>query len=80
MGEYAMTFRARWWIHSYRDTRHVYDRVYTTLLSSFKEAGIKMPTDSYDINIMNMPGDKNDKSQQNKARVRASQGKENSNF
>lgn len=64
MGEYAMTFRVRWWIHSYRDTRHMFDRVYTALLSSFEEAGIEMPTDSYDINIKNMPGDVNDKSQQ----------------
>ena len=63
MGEYAMTFRARWWINSYRDTRHMYDRVYTALMSSFKEAGIKMPTDSYDINIVNIPGNKNDPSQ-----------------
>jgi small-conductance mechanosensitive channel len=43
MGESAMTFRVRWWIESYEDTRRVYDRVNTALQAALDEASIKMP-------------------------------------
>jgi small-conductance mechanosensitive channel len=60
MGEYAITFRVRWWIQSYVDTRRMFDRVYTALREALDEAGIKMPYDIYHIDISNMPGDRND--------------------
>jgi small-conductance mechanosensitive channel len=63
MGEYAMTFRVRWWIQSYVDTRRMFDRVYTNLRAALDEAGIKRPSDTFHIDILNMPGDKNDDTQ-----------------
>ena len=56
MGEYAMTIRVRWWIESYVDTRRMFDRVYTALLKALEEAGVEIPTDTYSINILNLPG------------------------
>lgn len=56
MGEYAMTIWVRWWIESYVDTRLMFDRVYTALLKTLEEAGVEIPTDTYSINILNLPG------------------------
>jgi small-conductance mechanosensitive channel len=58
MGESAMIFRVRWWIHSYVDTRHMFNRVNTALQKALDEAGIKTPFNTIDINILNMPDDK----------------------
>ena len=61
MGSSAMTFRVRWWIHSYVDTRRMFDRVNTALQNALDEAGIECPFSTMDINIRNMPGEaKND--------------------
>jgi MscS family membrane protein len=62
MGESGMIFRVRWWIESYRDTRHMFDRVNTTLQKAFKEAGITLATNIMGISILNNPGSKDDKS------------------
>lgn len=51
MGESAMTFRVRWWIGSYEDTRRVYDRVNTALQTALDRAGIEMPFTTYDVNL-----------------------------
>jgi small-conductance mechanosensitive channel len=51
MGESAMTFRVRWWIQSYEDTRIFYDRVNTALQNALDEAGVDMPFTTYDINV-----------------------------
>ena len=56
MSPSAMTFRVRWWIDSYVDTRRMFDRVNTALQNALDEAGIEMPFNTYDINIRNMPG------------------------
>ncbi len=64
MGESAMIFRVRWWIESYVDTRRMFDRVNTALQRAFNEAGIELAINTMDINILNKPGDRNDKSQQ----------------
>jgi small-conductance mechanosensitive channel len=56
MGQSAMTFRVRWWIDSYVDTRRMFDSVNTALQKTLDEAGVEMPFNTYDINIMNMPG------------------------
>jgi len=51
MGESAMTFRVRWWIQSYEDTRIFYDRANTALQNSLDEAGVDTPFTTYDINV-----------------------------
>jgi small-conductance mechanosensitive channel len=51
MGESAMTFRVRWWIQSYEDTRHFYDRVNTALQNALDQAGIESPFTTYDIHL-----------------------------
>jgi len=63
MGDSAMTFRVRWWIHSYIDTRRIFDRVNTALQVALDNAGIKCPFNTLDINILNMPGVKYEKTQ-----------------
>ena len=51
MGDSAMIFRVRWWIESYTDTRHMFDRVNTALQKALDEAGIEMPFTTYDVNL-----------------------------
>ena len=63
MGDSAMIFRVRWWIHSYVDTRRMFDRVNTTLQSALDAAGIKCPFNALDIHILNMPGEHADTAQ-----------------
>jgi len=63
MGESAMTFRVRWWIHSYIDTRRMFDRVNTALQVALDHAGIKSPFNTLDVNILNMPSVMNDNPQ-----------------
>jgi small-conductance mechanosensitive channel len=63
MGPSAMTFRVRWWIHSYVDTRRMFDSVNTALQNALDEAGIDMPFDTMDVNILNIPGVENDNDQ-----------------
>ncbi len=58
MAESAMIFRVRWWIESYRDTRHMFDRVNTALHRAFDEAGIVLAVNTIDINLLNPPGEK----------------------
>jgi small-conductance mechanosensitive channel len=50
-GESTITFRIRWWIDSYVDTRRMFDKVNEQLLKGFNEAGIKMPNMAYDLNL-----------------------------
>ena len=57
MGDSSMTFRVRWWIKSYEDTRRVYDRVNTALQNALDEAGIDMPFITYDVNLNPSPGE-----------------------
>jgi small-conductance mechanosensitive channel len=60
MGPSAMTFRVRWWIESFVDTRRMFDRVNTALQKALDEAGVSLPFDTMDINIVHMPGVEND--------------------
>ncbi len=55
MGVSSMTFRVRWWIQSYEDTRRIFDRVNTALQKALDEAGIDMPFTTYDVNIKMVP-------------------------
>ena len=51
MGDSAMMFRVRWWIESFEDTNHIYDRVNTALQKALNEVGIETPFPTQDINI-----------------------------
>jgi small-conductance mechanosensitive channel len=51
MGDSAMTFRVRWWIESYVDTRFMFDRVNTALQIALDEAGIEMPYPTQELNV-----------------------------
>jgi len=55
MGDSAMTFRVRWWIESYVDTRRIYDRVNTALQNVLDEAGVDMPFITYTVNLKTSP-------------------------
>jgi len=42
-GDSALTFRIRWWLESYVDTRRMFDKVNTAIYRSLNEAGIDIP-------------------------------------
>ena len=42
-GDSALTFRVRWWLETYVDTRRMFDKVNTALYKSLNEAGIEIP-------------------------------------
>jgi small-conductance mechanosensitive channel len=50
-GDSTITFRIRWWIDSYIDTRRMFDKVNEALLNGFNEANINMPNITYDLNL-----------------------------
>jgi small-conductance mechanosensitive channel len=50
-GESTITFRIRWWIDSYVDTRRMFDKVNEALLKGFNEANVNMPNMTYDLNL-----------------------------
>ncbi len=50
-GDTTMTFRVRWWIDSYVDTRRMFDKVNQVLYTALEGAGIEMPFTTYDVNI-----------------------------
>ena len=50
-GDTTMTFRVRWWIESYVDTRRMFDKVNQALYTALEGAGIEMPFTTYDVNI-----------------------------
>jgi len=50
-GDTTMTFRVRWWIDSYVDTRRMFDKVNQALYTALEGAGIEMPFTTYDVNI-----------------------------
>jgi small-conductance mechanosensitive channel len=51
IGDGSIRFRVRWWISSYIDTRFIYDHVNTAVYYAIKAAGIKLASDSYDLNV-----------------------------
>jgi len=54
MGESAMTFRVRWWIESFVDTRRMFDSVNTALQVALDEAGVDLPYTTYDVRVFNI--------------------------
>jgi small-conductance mechanosensitive channel len=51
IGDGSLRFRVRWWIDSYTDTRDLYDRVNTAVYYALKSSGIKLASESYDLNV-----------------------------
>lgn len=68
MGDTAMTFRVRWWIDSYVDTRRMFDAVNTALQNALDDAGVDMPFTTFDINIVNKPDIENVTNQEDEKR------------
>jgi small-conductance mechanosensitive channel len=50
-GDSSMTFRVRWWLESYVDTRRMFDRVNTALYNALKEENIQLPFPQLDVNL-----------------------------
>lgn len=48
-GDSALVFRVRWWIQSYADTRHMYDKVNSAIYRMLAEAGITIPFPQRDV-------------------------------
>jgi len=55
-GDSSMTFRVRWWLESYVDTRRMFDRVNTALYQALSEAGIDLPFPQLDVHHKLDPG------------------------
>ena len=51
IGDGSIRFRVRWWISSYTDTRDISDDVNTAIYYALKRSGIKLASDSYDLNV-----------------------------
>jgi small-conductance mechanosensitive channel len=50
-GDSALTFRIRWWLDSYVDTRRMFDSVNTAVYQALNEAGIDIPFPQREITI-----------------------------
>jgi small-conductance mechanosensitive channel len=48
-GDSALSFRVRWWLDSYVDTRRMFDRVNTAIYTALNQAGIEMPFPQMDV-------------------------------
>jgi small-conductance mechanosensitive channel len=46
-----MTFRVRWWLESFVDTRRMFDRVNTALYNALKKENIQLPFPQLDVNL-----------------------------
>lgn len=64
-GDTSLIIRVRWWIHSYIDTRQMFDKVNTNLLKALTEAGVDMPFTTYDVNVRYVDGRKEETSHDN---------------
>lgn len=47
----SLTFRVRWWIESYVDTRRMFDKVNTAMYNALNEANIEIPFPQRDIHF-----------------------------
>lgn len=48
-GESALTFRIRWWIDTYVDTRRMFDKVNTAMYHALNQANVEIPFPQQDI-------------------------------
>ncbi|HSM70590.1 MAG TPA: mechanosensitive ion channel domain-containing protein, partial [Anaerolineales bacterium] len=54
-GDSALTFRIRWWLDSYVDTRRMFDSVNTAVYQALNEAGIDIPFPQREVIIKGAP-------------------------
>ena len=50
-GDSAIKILVRWWIHSFTDTRSMFDRVHSALYIALTQAGVEMPFTTFDLNL-----------------------------
>ena len=50
-GDSAIKILVRWWIHSFTDTRSMFDRVHSALYETLNQAEIEMPFTTFDLNL-----------------------------
>jgi small-conductance mechanosensitive channel len=50
-GDSAIKILVRWWIHSFTDTRTMFDRVHSALYKALMQAGVEMPFTTFDLNL-----------------------------
>jgi small-conductance mechanosensitive channel len=51
MGDSSMSIRVRWWINSFADKRHMYDKVNTAMQNAIDSAGIESPFPTQQLNV-----------------------------
>jgi small-conductance mechanosensitive channel len=54
-GDSAIKILVRWWIHSFTDTRSMFDRVHSALYKALYQAGIEMPFTTFDLKLQMKP-------------------------
>ena len=54
-GDSAIKILVRWWIHSFTDTRTMFDRVHSALYKTLGQAGVEMPITTFDLNLQMRP-------------------------
>jgi small-conductance mechanosensitive channel len=57
-GDSAIKILVRWWIHSFTDTRSMFDGVHSALYKALGQAGIEMPFTTFDLNLQMRPSKK----------------------
>jgi len=50
-GDSALIFRVRWWLESYVDTRHMFDRVNTSIYKALNKENIQLPFPQLDVHL-----------------------------
>jgi small-conductance mechanosensitive channel len=54
-GDSAIKILVRWWIHSFTDTRSMFDGVHSALYKALGQAGVEMPFTTFDLNLQMRP-------------------------
>jgi small-conductance mechanosensitive channel len=54
-GDSAIKILVRWWIHSFTDTRAMFDRVHSALYEALTQAGVEMPYTTFDLKLQMKP-------------------------
>ena len=54
-GDSAIKILVRWWIHSFTDTRTMFDKVHSDLYKRLTRAGVEMPYTTFDLNLQMRP-------------------------
>ncbi len=60
-GDSAIILRVRWWIHSYEDTRRMFDKINEAIYLTLTQAGIEMPGQQLEVILRSTPGEQDNK-------------------